>query len=217
MVLAETAQAEALPDLLPLLKDPEAYIRASGIEALERAGSPNALPEVAALGGDPDSRVRSKAYATAFKWAEEHGLRDRLHDALEQALEGATGRPRGEVIRALSAASPERGLDLVVKALWDPDREARLAASLAVADAAPDRVGTSVAQRVADETDNEVRLRLAAAVEKLKIEDAAGPLIGWLEDKDERIRRAAASVLSTLTRRNYGEDAAAWKAWWENR
>ena len=217
MALAETAQEEAVADLLPLLRDRDAHVRAAGIAALERAGSPRALEDVAALGADPDARVREKAYALAFKWAEAHRMRERLHEALVRALDGSRGRARAEVVRALSAASPEQGIELVAKALWDPEKEARSAAAVAVADADPERVGPSVVQRLADETEKEVRLRLAAAAERLKVEGAVEPLIRWLSDEDEQVRRAAASVLQTLTRRNYGLDAAAWKAWHESR
>ncbi|HYE98222.1 MAG TPA: HEAT repeat domain-containing protein, partial [Planctomycetota bacterium] len=217
LALAETAREEAVADLVPLLRDRDAGVRVAGIEALVRTGSPKALEDVAALGADADGRVRAKAYAAAFGWAEAHGLRDRLHEALARAFEGSTGRARGELVRALSAASPERGLDLVTKALWDPEKEARSAAAVALAQAPADRAAAAVIQRLGDETDKDVRLRLAATAEQLKLDGAVEPLLGWLTDEDEQVQRAAASILQTLTRRNFGLDVEAWKAWWRNR
>lgn len=217
LALAETARDEAVEDLLPLLRDSDARVRYIGLEAIERAGSLQTLEAVAALGGDPERRVRDKAFAVAFAWAEAHGLRDRLLEALARALDGSTGKARGDVVKALYAASPERGLDLVTKALWDPETEARSAAAVTMRTADAARVGTAVIQRLGDEQDKGVRLILAAAAEELKLDGAVEPLLAWLSDDDEKIQRAAANVLQSLTRRNFGLDAEAWKAWWRNR
>lgn len=217
VAVAETLREQAVADLVPLLRDREPRVRMAGLEGLERAGSARAIEDVAALGADPERRIRDKAYALVFAWADAQDLRDRLHDALVRTLDASTGPARGEVVRALAAAAPDRGLDLVTKALWDAEKEARMAAAVAMRESDSSRVGPSVIQRLGDEQDKDVRLVLAAAAEHLKLDGAVEPLLAWLEDEDEQIQRAAANILQTLTRRNFGLDVEAWKAWWRSR
>jgi HEAT repeat protein len=44
---------------------------------------------------------------------------------------------------------------------------------------------------------------------------AVEPLIACLKDEDEKIRKAAAGALKTITGQSFGEDATRWQQWWE--
>ena len=44
---------------------------------------------------------------------------------------------------------------------------------------------------------------------------AVEPLIAALKDKDSDVRRRVASALTKITGKDFGEDQAQWRDWWE--
>ena len=80
--------------------------------------------------------------------------------------------------------------------------------ALGSADAGPD-----IANQVARERDRWARVYLAGAVQKLRVMKAIEPIIDWLADGDDEVKKVVAETLKLLTGENHGTDRDKWTAW----
>lgn len=117
---------------------------------------------------------------------------------------------------AALAALRELGKDGVpglVTALSSKDREVRLTAIDALADAKDVRAASALAERMTDKVDDKMRNALVRAVTEIG-RPAVPALIDAL--KSRKTRRNAGVALYSITGEPFGEDPKAWTQWWRS-
>lgn len=96
--------------------------------------------------------------------------------------------------------------------LPDPTHVKQPAAIISVADA-----GKAVLERLPLERELAVRHELAEACKALRVEQAIGPLIEWLNDPDEGVRLRVSKCLQSLAGEKFGPDYRPWAEWFNAR
>ena len=77
--------------------------------------------------------------------------------------------------------------------------------------------GDAIVGAMNRERDKWARTYLAGAAQKLLIQKADAPLVAWLSDSDEDIRKLAEVALKAISGENFGSDAGKWQAWLQGR
>jgi HEAT repeat protein len=220
------------PLVATLITDKDADVREAAAEALDQ------------LGWQPDTRMAQAAYLAVQARARSKAMDEQLGDprvverliaALQDedkyvryiAIEklGKTGNP--QVVEPLIAAlQDEDGTNRITAANaldelgWQPDSSEFEAAYLAAKGKWDEcvKIGALAVKPLIvalDKAFYATRLKAAEALGQIGDTQAVEPLIATLKDEEEGIRKAAAEALTTITGRNFGEDAARWQEWWE--
>jgi HEAT repeat protein len=77
--------------------------------------------------------------------------------------------------------------------------------------------GDAVVAAMGRERDKWARTYLAGAAQKLLLQKADAPLVSWLTDPDEEIRKLAEVTLKAIFAENFGSDVAKWQTWLQSR
>jgi HEAT repeat protein len=101
----------------------------------------------------------------------------------------------------------------VAPLLNDAEPKVRAAAAQSLMKLGTAEAGPDIVNQVTRERDRWVRIHLAGAVQKLRLQKAIEPTIDWLSDSDEEVRKVAAETLKLLTGENHGMDRDKWAAW----
>jgi uncharacterized protein (TIGR02996 family) len=126
--LREVASA-ALPELLPLLRDPFEEVRCRAAEVLGEIGAAEAVPGLRAALRDNDGKVRALAAVALGKIGESSVAGD-----LASSLKDTSARVRRESAKALGKLAPDREpiLSALRQAENDPDKGVRREATAAL-------------------------------------------------------------------------------------
>jgi hypothetical protein len=127
-------------------------------------------------------------YAEGWDNPDARGLQGRL---VEVAEKGKSGELRGRAIRALGLSKDRALLEPLRKWSNDPAHEVRAAAAMLWSDF-PGEEGRRELSRLAGDKEVAVRRAVASAVGHLQSPELLPLLEGFLRDKDERLRAAAA-------------------------
>jgi HEAT repeat protein/beta-lactamase regulating signal transducer with metallopeptidase domain len=181
-----------LQALMDALKDSDAEVRKSAMQALSRFRSPAAFDAFVVGLKDQDPEVRQQA---AFALSQ---LRDdRATDALIGALKDENAEVRQQAAFALSQLRVARAVPALVVALKDVDDDVREQALFALsqirdASAVPALIGA-----LSDAKPN-VREKAAFALSQIGDRAAVPGLIAALKDKEPSVREQAAFALSQI-------------------
>lgn len=201
--------------LRPLLRDPDAEVRSTVLGMLAGIEEKDWFDPVSALCGDPDPTVRSRAMGVSARLAVKHSLQETYLGILADQLRRGGPDIRVDMAGAIGSLGRREGWSQLTPLLGDSDPKVRAASAMALlALAAPDS-GPDILAQLPREQDRMTRLYLAGTAQKLKLRPAVVPLIDWLSDPDEEIRKAAGTALLNLTGQTFGQDRDKWGKWLE--
>ena len=192
----ELARAELVNRLR---QDGAVRVRAAAAKALGQDGSAEArLRLMSAAGGDPDTAVRAAALDALQGWGKDLELAAFARATYD---EGYSWRTMGAAADLLVAADPDGAFQWLVRALLDADSpHGVLRADLATSLARVDNVRVApILTDLANDRGLPTKARVAAvrALGNVAVGDRAvrTALIGLLETRDARLRRAAVNSL----------------------
>ncbi len=199
---------------VPLLRDPDARVRALALSALGSAQDRGLFQTVGDLCGDPENDVRTRAIRIVKTLAEKHGLKDDLGRILASNLNSSHPGVRSDSASTLGALSNPGAWKDLAPLLNDPEPTVRAATAQALMTLSAPESADAVASAIRREDDHWTRVYLAGAAMRLRAGAAVDPLLAWLSDPDEETRKLAASTLQGITGQTFGLDRDRWEAWW---
>jgi HEAT repeat protein len=198
------------------LKDKDDRVRATAITLLGSVTDSEWLEPVSDLLGDEARDVRNSAVQISRRLATKHGFQDKFLSALVSNLNATSDDVRADMVAAIGTLGIKDSWSFLTRMLNDREAKVRAGAASALTALAADESGIEVIDAVGRERDAAVRLALAQVVIRLRLMKAAEPLIEWLGDTDEAVRKASENALRTLTGESLGQDREAWANWLKN-
>ena len=178
--------------LTEALKDSDAEVRKSAMQALARFRVPAAYDAFVAGLKDSDADVRQQA---AFALSQ---LRDgRATDPLIGALKDSDADVRQQAAFALSQLRDPRAVPALTSALKDQSEDVREQAVFALSQIRDVSAVPALTTALSDPKAN-VRQQAAFALSQIGDEKAVPPLVEALKDKDAEVRQQAAFALSQI-------------------
>ena len=178
--------------LTEALKDSDAEVRKSAMQALARFRVPAAYDAFVAGLKDSDADVRQQA---AFALSQ---LRDgRATDPLIGALKDSDADVRQQAAFALSQLRDPRAVPALTSALKDQSEDVREQAIFALSQIRDASAVPALTTALSDPKAN-VRQQAAFALSQIGDEKAVPPLVEALKDKDAEVRQQAAFALSQI-------------------
>ena len=211
-LLGDPSAAEAL---LPAIKDASPLVRGAAIEALGTLGTRGSFRAIAPSCADPVREVRLRALQVLPALAQRQDRWDDLESALIDALNATRGDAKADVIAVFGLCRFKHAARLMIPCLRDDSPAVRGAAAEALCALEAWNWADRILERIREEEDPGVRVRLAAVASRFKPRASIEPLISWLGDPDPLVARAAREALRSLTGQDLGPDPARWSAWWE--
>ena len=191
--IAATGNKSAIPQLIPVLKDPRDVNRAAAADALGQLGATEAIPHLKALLRDEFFVVKLKAAGALYRLNDPSGL-----PVLTEVGRSEHGSIRVAGAREM-ASSPDLAWQSLVRSLTeDPDPVVRLEAARLIAP-----YDQPLAKRVLDGLLADANLGIREAAAEVMVERVAADvatLRKLLRSGDARIRVGAAGRLLELTR-----------------
>jgi HEAT repeat protein len=217
MALSGLGEAEKLRTLPRMLKDPDPGVRRVLVRSLSGVQEKDWFSPLTDLIGDEDREIRSQALMTSGQLAARHGLYDDYLRLLQSSLNRATAEGRADLIAAIGGVVRPDTWKLLTPYLRDSEPVVRAATALALMNLGTPESGSDVAAAMPLERDTLTRVYLAGAAQRLRLPKAVVPLIEWLGEPQEEIRKVAAVALQTITGEALGSDRAKWEEWLRNR
>ncbi len=237
-VLGAMADPRIVPLLVELLKDSSPLVRASALQALGSMADPRVLEPAIQAVRDEDPEVRRQAAVALGRLGDVRAVpalialleddaepvQQAVVEALRllkdptvpaQLLALPPGKPTRlkPLIKALGNAGDPRAIPLLASAVTNSQADVRDSAVQALGKLRDPGALAPLIQALVDE-DIFVRSSAVASLEGLPDRRTVDALIQALDD-EPLVRISAAMVLARMTRQNHGQEAGAWKAWWE--
>lgn len=192
--LARTGATTHIPELFPLLADPNARVVQSAIAAIQALGSSEArrLALQAAVAGEPAVRRSALRILSYF------GVEEALPIFL-QALESPDARLRDLALSGLAYLEQGEALDALLSAARSPREAVRRSGMRALGQSARSDARLFASLRAGfEDSDAWVRYYACQSAGKLRLTDAASAIVRLLEDEAGQVRVAAVEALSQL-------------------
>jgi len=215
--LASMGEQEKLRYLPKMLQDPDAGVRRNTIGMLGGVEDRDWYTPVSDLIMDRDDEVRRQALHISRQLAARHGMDEEYMNLLVGNLGRASGTVRADVIAGISGLGKQDAWKSIAPYLRDSDSGVRAAAALGIMNLGPTDAAGDIVDALVLERDRLARVYLAGAAQKLKAAKAVEPLVEWMNDPDQDIRRIASLALQTITGQNFGLDAGKWAEWLRSR
>jgi len=200
----------------PMLKDKDNRVRATAVTLLSSIQDVDWFESVADLLGDESRDVRNSAVQNCRRLANKHNLQDKFLQVLVSNLNSASDDVRQDMVGAIGSLGIKDSWSFLTRMLNDREPKVRTATAAALTALAADESGIDVVDALGRERDTTTRLALIQVVIRLKLTKAVEPLIEWLADTDESVRKAAENALRVLTGESLGQDREAWTNWLKN-
>ena len=200
----------------PMLKDRDDRVRATAVTLLGSVTEAEWMEPVGDLLGDESRDVRNSAVQISRRLATKHGLQDKFLSGLVANLNATSDDVRADMVAAIGTLGIKDSWSFLTRMLNDREAKVRAAAASALTALAADESAIEVVEALGRERDATVRLALVQVVIRLRLMKAVEPLIEWLGDTDESVRKAAENALRTLTGESLGQDKEAWANWLKN-
>jgi HEAT repeat protein len=212
--MGDTEKTRFLPRML---KDPEASVRRNVLSILSGVQDREWFVLLVDLFADEDKEIRVQALASAGQIAARHGMQDDFLRVLQGGMSRTSGPARADLLAAVGGVSKPDTWKVLTPYLRDSEPQVRAAAALALMNLGAADAGPEIADAIATERDTLARVYLAGSAQRLKLGKAVEPLIEWLADPQEEIRKVAAVALHTITSETFGTDRAKWLDWLQRR
>jgi len=210
--LGRIGDPNAIAPLLSALKDKEGYVRSSVVGALGRIGDRRATAAlIETMKSDPHDGVRMFSAEALGRIADPAAF-----DPLLAALKDKDSHVRKVAADSLGLMGDTRAIPELVGLLGDGYDGPRSAATRVLV-----RIGrpaTAALISALSEGDATARMWVPNALGKIGDRRAVGPLVAAAErarrEKAWWILKRTTQALTKLTGKNFGKDAAKWRAWW---
>lgn len=201
--------------LRPMLKDPDARVRTIALSMLGSSTDRDWIEPLLDCSSDKDKDVRTRALRIAQNLCEKHGAMDRFERVLLANLSNPDLGVRVDAINLIGLLGQKENWTPLARLLTDADAPIRAAAAHALATMGASEAAEDVLTAVGREQDSSARIGLAAVIQKLRLQKAIDPILGWLSSSDQDVKRVTEATLKVLTGENFGQDPEKWAAWWE--
>jgi len=217
--LSMMIEPESVALLRPSLQDPDPAVRMAAISAVEKLLDEESLEPIARLTADPDPGVGRRAGVALGILAKKY---ERIPDAVEMLtnfLPDVSGKTRAEVIEALWKLGDPESAATIVPYVSDSEPAVRISAVRGCGELKSKEAIAGLAERLREEPDRWVKVQICNAFDKIRSDEAIGPLIDLMEeDEDSEIDEAASRALQHITgQREFGQDHDQWREWWNKR
>jgi HEAT repeat protein len=170
----------------------------------------DALPALCGALEDDDRQVRRHAVETIGRIGDIKAL-----DPVVGALTDEYGLVRILAIEALGKIGTMRAMHPLFGMLNDEAAAVGEAAMKTLAEMAQNPyTSAALITALADETPA-TRAGAARLIREVKGPPLVGPLLATLEDEVESVRQEGIAALTEVTGKTFGEDAEAWRGWWD--
>lgn len=201
----------------PQLKDKDPRVRETALGMLGAVDDDAWFDAVTELCSDPDKEVRSRALRIARAIATKHSLQDQFGRVMVGNVRHNDAGVRTDAIAMLGGLGLRDNWRHVAPMLDDTEALVRAQAAQTLMVLGAPECGDAIVGAMNRERDKWARTYLAGAAQKLLIQKADAPLVAWLSDSDEDIRKLAEVALKAISGENFGSDAGKWQAWLQGR
>ena len=200
--------------LKPMLRDADPRVRTVALSMLGTATERDWIEPLLNCSTDKEKDIRARAIRIAQNLAEKHGVMDKVAEVMVANLSHTDTGVRIDAINMLGLLARKETWVHLVRPLADPEATIRAAAAQAIVNIGAQESADEVLAALGREQDRATRIQLAGAVQKFRLVKAIEPLISWLGDSDENIKKVAEATLQLLSGESFGQDADKWSAWW---
>jgi hypothetical protein len=200
----------------PLLRDSDPRIRQTVLSILGSVQDASWFDPINPLCTDRDREVRTLAVAICTRLALKNDLVTVYLRTLADLADSTEADLRMDGVGALGAIGTTGKKEvgpILARRLNDTDPKIRAAAVMALTQVGASDVGGEIVAQIPREQDHATRVYLAAAVQRLRLTQGVEPLIDWLADPDEEIRKVASAALLNVTGQPFGMDREKWLEW----
>jgi hypothetical protein len=205
------------PALVSMLKSEQYYVRFRGIRLLQQMGleASGALPSLIEMLNDANPGTRAAAAEALGEFGESAV---EAVPALVAALDDSDDGARYAAVLALGKIGGDQALQALIKALHHSDWYTRYEAAEALASMGPE-AAPAIPDLIEAIDDQEMQVGSSAIGALGDIGPAAmqavPKLIELLASGEDYYHSDAEYALEKITGQDFGEDAAAWKKWWD--
>jgi HEAT repeat protein len=215
VLTAEATEENKAKYATPLLRDADGRVRLAALSALGSTQDKSVFGAVTDLIADPENEVRSRAIRIAKNLAEKHGMKEDLARIVTPLVSSSSAAVRIDAVGSIGFLGMPALWKEVVPALSDSEPTVRAAAAQTLMTLAAPESGEAIASALSKEDDRWTRIYLAGAAQKIRPPAAVEPLIRWLSEPDEELRKLAGVTLQGITGQNFGSDKERWEVWWQ--
>jgi HEAT repeat protein len=206
--LGETRDPRVIEPLMLAFKSENRSIQLNAIDAVSRMGAMAVDPLIEGIKGD-DRDIRQGSSKSMRK------IKDpEASELLIFALYDDNPYVRLNAAKALGNIEDPDSVDSLIESLQDGNVYVRKNAAWALGKigdkSAIEPLTMTLMDRSAD-----VRLSTVWALRKIGDVLVIDPLITALDDSDEEVRNSSVEALEEITGKEFGQDIAGWKEWWE--
>lgn len=215
-VIGLLAEEQAKVRLLrPLLRDPDASVRGTVLGLLASVEEVEWMDSMGDLCADKIRDVRTQAMTVVTRLAIKHGQQDKAIRNLVSNLRDADDGVRADTASAIGGLGRADAWTHLTPMLMDPEPKVRAAVAQALFQLGAPESGPEIADQMGREKDRWTRTYLAQCAQRLKLAKAIEPLIEWLLDPEDDIKKISERVLQAITGQNLGVDHQAWSDWYQ--
>ncbi len=201
--LGERSAKEAIPYLLKGLKDPEEVVKSGAAKGLALIGEKSihatVLEELKANLADADPQVRQYSAYVLGQFGKKAGKEDpEIVETLENLAQDENELVRVEVIYALYEIGSPSSENIFVQALKDDEPRVRQYAATALGEIKTPMSAEALVSTLENETDEDVRGTIAAALGKHGSAYAVTALLAVLPHEKEPVRAQIATKLGEV-------------------
>jgi HEAT repeat protein len=201
----------------PQLKDKDPRVRETALGMLGAVDDDAWFDPICDLCSDPDKEVRTRALRAGRAIATKHSLQDQFTRVMVGNVRHNDSGVRSDAIAMLGGLGQRDSWRHVAPMLDDTETFVRAQAAQTLMVLASPECGDAVVAAMGRERDKWARTYLAGAAQKLLLQKADAPLVSWLTDPDEEIRKLAEVTLKAIFAENFGSDVAKWQTWLQSR
>src|SRR5262249_12226326 len=149
--------------------------------------------------------------------AEKNNLQDRLARTMADHLSNPNDGVRADAAAMLGVLGDKESWRGLANLLADSESSVRASAAQSLMMLQVKESGEAIVTAIQREKDRWTRVYLAGAAQKLSLTQAVEPLVGWLSDANDDVRKSAEGALKAITGENLGADPARWQEWLKNK
>lgn len=201
--------------LRPFLQDKDPAVRKTTLSMIGTIENPDWFRPISDLCADEDKDVRNSAISISSQMASKLGLQEEFLRILIGNLNRSSGGVKVDMVASIGGYGKAEHWSILAPLLRDTDAAVRTAVAMALSKLGAPDSGPEIVSQLPVERDHWTRVYLASAAQRLKLTKAVEPLIDWLGDPDEEIRRVASIALQAITGQILGVDREKWAIWLE--
>ena len=201
----------------PQLKDKDPRVRETALGMLGAVDDDAWFDPICDLCSDPDKEVRSRALRIGRAIATKHSTQDQFSRVMVANVRHNDVGVRTDAIAMLGGLGQRDAWRHIAPMLDDTESVVRAQAAQTLMVLGSPECGDAVVAAMGRERDKWARTYLAGAAQKLLLQKADAPLVSWLTDPDEDIKKLAEVTLKTIFAENFGSDVGKWQTWLQGR